>query len=156
MAKSPKDTGGPVVKSGPTRGENRSRNNDGTWRAKRSDAGKSRPSKGSSSSSSGGKKKGCFLTTAACELRGLPDDCAELMALRRFRDEVLTHTPEGRELIAEYYENAPQLVPLVRTPGEKDKVWADIQKTVSLVNAGRNAEAVSVYRAMYERLSIQA
>jgi hypothetical protein len=36
--KPPSETGGPVVKTGPTRGENRSRNNDGTWRKKRSDA----------------------------------------------------------------------------------------------------------------------
>lgn len=39
---SPKDTGGPVVKTGPTAGQNRSRNKDGTWRKKRSDAGKPR------------------------------------------------------------------------------------------------------------------
>jgi len=36
--KSPRETEGPVVKSGPTRGENRSRNKDGQWRKKRSDA----------------------------------------------------------------------------------------------------------------------
>lgn len=40
--KSPKDTKGPVVKTGPTAGENRSRNKDGRWRAKRSDTGKKR------------------------------------------------------------------------------------------------------------------
>ncbi len=40
--KSPKDTNGPVVKSGPTAGQNRSRNQDGQWRRKRSDTGKSR------------------------------------------------------------------------------------------------------------------
>lgn len=39
---SPKDTGGPIVKTGPTGGKNRSRNKDGTWRKKRSDAGKPR------------------------------------------------------------------------------------------------------------------
>lgn len=39
---SPRDTGGPVVKTGPTAGQNRSRNKDGTWRKKRSDAGKPR------------------------------------------------------------------------------------------------------------------
>lgn len=39
---SPKDTHGPVVKTGPTAGQNRSRNKDGTWRKKRSDAGKTR------------------------------------------------------------------------------------------------------------------
>ena len=41
-SKSPRDTNGPVVKTGPTAGENRSRNNDGAWRKKRSDAGTSR------------------------------------------------------------------------------------------------------------------
>ena len=38
----PAKTGGPVVKTGPTAGQNRSRNSDGTWRPKRSDAGKPR------------------------------------------------------------------------------------------------------------------
>ena len=36
---SPSKTGGPVVKTGPTAGQNRSRNKNGRWRAKRSDAG---------------------------------------------------------------------------------------------------------------------
>ena len=39
---SPKDTKGPIVKTGPTKGQVRSKNNDGRWRAKRSDAGQSR------------------------------------------------------------------------------------------------------------------
>ena len=38
----PSQTGGPVVRTGPTTGENRSRNSDGQWRKKRSDAGESR------------------------------------------------------------------------------------------------------------------
>lgn len=41
-SKSPRDTHGPIVKTGPTAGQNRSRNQDGTWRKKRSDAGSSR------------------------------------------------------------------------------------------------------------------
>lgn len=39
---SPKDTHGPIVKTGPTAGKNRSRNSNGRWRSKRSDAGKKR------------------------------------------------------------------------------------------------------------------
>jgi|GEM_PF-1333527 len=39
---SPAKTGGPIVKTGPTAGQNRSRNQNGRWRAKRSDAGKKR------------------------------------------------------------------------------------------------------------------
>ena len=42
--KAPRYTGGPVVKTGPTAGQNRTRNNDGSWRAKRSDAGVKRSS----------------------------------------------------------------------------------------------------------------
>lgn len=32
--RSPKETGGPIVKSGPTAGQNRARNADGSWRKK--------------------------------------------------------------------------------------------------------------------------
>jgi len=39
---SPKDTKGPIVKTGPTAGKPRSRNQDGTWRKKRSDTGTTR------------------------------------------------------------------------------------------------------------------
>ena len=42
MAKPPKDTPGPTVGTGLTRGSNRSKNKDGRWRAKRSDAGTAR------------------------------------------------------------------------------------------------------------------
>ena len=35
----PQQAGGPVVKTGPTAGQIRTRNDDGQWRAKRSDAG---------------------------------------------------------------------------------------------------------------------
>lgn len=39
---SPRDTKGPIVKTGLTAGENRSRNQDGRWHDKRSDAGSKR------------------------------------------------------------------------------------------------------------------
>ncbi|WP_269091999.1 hypothetical protein [Enterococcus sp. BWR-S5] len=39
---SPKDTKGPIVKTGPTAGENRTRKSSGEWRKKRSDTGQKR------------------------------------------------------------------------------------------------------------------
>ena len=42
---SPKDTKGPVVKTGPTAGKVRSQNKDGRWHAKRSDANQPRSPK---------------------------------------------------------------------------------------------------------------
>lgn len=42
---SPNQTGGPIVKTGPTAGQVRSKNKNGQWRRKRSDSGKSRENK---------------------------------------------------------------------------------------------------------------
>lgn len=38
-SKAPRHNGGPLVKTGPTAGQVRSRNTNGQWRPKRSDAG---------------------------------------------------------------------------------------------------------------------
>jgi len=45
LSKSPNKSSGPVVKSGPTQGNNRARCEDGRWREKHSDTGKSRGGK---------------------------------------------------------------------------------------------------------------
>ena len=44
-SKSPRDTHGPLVKTGPNTGQVRAKNKDGKWRKKRSDAGVPRKSK---------------------------------------------------------------------------------------------------------------
>ena len=54
--------------------------------------------------------EGCFITTACCEIVGLGDDCFELRALRRYRDEVLANRPGGAAEIARYYAFAPRLL----------------------------------------------
>ena len=143
MAKSPKDTKGPVVKTGPTKGKNRSRNDDGRWRGKRSDSGKPRD-KGNKKSD----KDGCFLTTAACEHRGLADNCYELRVLRMFRDEVLLTTLEGRALVEEYYSIAPDLVPLLNDKVIAEQIWKSIEVTIFHIENGKPPNAISAYREM--------
>ena len=59
---------------------------------------------------------GCFITTACCEMLGLDDDCFELRALRRYRDQVLAALPGGDIEIARYYALAPLI--LARLPEE--------------------------------------
>ena len=142
MSKSPKDTHGPVVKSGPTAGKNRARTTAGNWRKKRDDAGKSRKSKGSSG------KKGCFITTAACEFMMLPDDCVQLRTLRSFRDSYLEETPEGRKLVEEYYRVAPGLVPLVKNEDIAAVVWRAVTATVELIEKRQSEEAVEEYQKL--------
>lgn len=55
-------------------------------------------------SSSGGP---CFLTTATCLALGKEDDCEELIAFKRYRDEHLIYDKDGANLIREYYRIAP-------------------------------------------------
>ena len=142
-SKSPRETGGPVVKTGPTRGENRSRNDSGEWRKKRSDAGSTK------------KKSGCFLTTAACQHKGLPDDCRELQVLRRFRDEVLLSTSEGRALVGHYYRVAPAIVAELSAAADLDYVWSTVQKCVAEIEARDFYAAVLLYRSMTEELALR-
>jgi len=146
MSKSPKDTKGPVVKSGPTRGENRSRTKEGTWRKKRRDTGKSRSKKDS------GGGNGCFLTTAACEYQCLPDDCYELQTLRSFRDNILMPNLGGKALVHEYYQVAPGLVSLLDDASVADLVWEQIQKTVGFIENNRNEDAKKCYTNMVNPL----
>lgn len=143
--KSPRDTNGPVVKTGPTAGQNRSRNKDGSWRDKRSDAGTSRKKD---------EKSGCFLTTAACQYQGLPDDCRQLQILRRFRDEYLAQTPEGVELIHEYYRKAPTIVARLNDQ-DLDQIWIVIEQCVKLIDAQKPSEAKAIYIKMIHQLRIQ-
>lgn len=66
----------------------------------------------------------CFLTTAACRARGLPDDCAVLTAYRRFRDEVLLPTKEGKNLVEEYYRIAPDIVRAIENRADSEEIYA--------------------------------
>lgn len=60
--------------------------------------------------STGFKQKLCFITTAVCQTMNKPDDCYELNAFRRFRDEYMSRTEQGKSLIEEYYTIAPAIV----------------------------------------------
>jgi hypothetical protein len=140
---SPKDTKGPIVKTGPTKGENRSRNNDGQWRKKREDAGKSKEKK---------KSSGCFISTAACHFRGLPDDCYELQLLRSFRDEYLIKTPEGESLVARYYLEAPEIAARLTQPEDLKYAWSSIATCVRLIEVRDYEETIKQYLEMFQNL----
>ena len=137
MGKSPKETGGPVVKTGPTAGKNRSRNNDGAWRKKRSDSGKSKKKSG-----------GCFLTTAACEYKGLPDGCYELSVLRDFRDTYLLMTDEGSSMVESYYKIAPAITDRLHSDADLEYIWQIITSCVRSIENKQFDEAVANYRNM--------
>ena len=138
-SKSPRETNGPVVRTGPTSGQNRSRNADGEWRKKRSDAGTTK------------KKSGCFLTSAACLYMGREDDCEELRVLRAFRDEYLMTSASGRALVHEYYDIAPAIASQL---SERDLayVWRRVSVCIDLILARRMDVALDEYKSMVQTL----
>jgi hypothetical protein len=49
---------------------------------------------------------GCFITTAVCDVLGLPNDNPVLNKFRKFRDEHMG----GKEALKDYYKFAPAIV----------------------------------------------
>lgn len=100
----------------------------------------------------GGSSSPCFLTTACCEHKGLPDDCEELTALRKFRDEHLMLTEEGKALVEEYYNIAPEIVDKIMKNERKDEIleamYMEICKIVEMLKNNENDMAMRAYRGM--------
>jgi len=71
-------------------------------------------------------KEGCFLTTAACGVIGLQDNCWELRILREFRDNWLARQANGVNDIGRYYKTAPRIVKHVNQRADKQKIWLSL------------------------------
>mgnify|MGYP001569509823 CR=1 FL=1 len=101
---------------------------------------------------------GCFLTSACVVAMGLPDNCFELMTLRRFRDTYVANLCGGRGEIAEYYKKAPLLVKAISVRGNDPKeTYRQIYNTivapcVRLVSGGLFAEAYALYKQKFLEL----
>ena len=68
----------------------------------------------------------CYITSAVCKSSGKPDDCYELTQLRKFRDEWLEKQPDGKRLIAQYYNDAPEIVNKINSMPDSDEIYAKI------------------------------
>ena len=80
-------------------------------------------SSGSGSGQNSSMQVGCFLTTACCKYKGLPDDCEELTILRKFRDSFVP-----KWMVEEYYKLSPSITPRI----ENDSVILEhIYKTIT-------------------------
>lgn len=70
----------------------------------------------------------CFITTAVCKQEGKPDDCAELVAFRAFRDGYLSACPDGPALIQKYYRVAPSIVTIIDLCTDSQAVYGEIRE----------------------------
>lgn len=97
-------------------------------------------------------RKDCFLTTACCDYKGLPDDCYELETMRRFRDSYISKQSYGEKLINDYYAEAPAIVEKIYASENREEIleemYAKITDIVKMVDAGNNDEAIIHYMMM--------
>ena len=101
-------------------------------------------------------RSGCYFTTACTQYFGLPDNCQQLMTLRYFRDNVLSKTKSGRELITFYYQVAPPIVLKINSstnPEEEySQIFHHVNKACNLINGGENESAKREYIKMVNHL----
>lgn len=76
----------------------------------------------------GFKKHYCYITTAVCRSLGKPEDCEELMLLRKFRDEYMQQSEEGEKCVKAYYNIAPSIVKSIDKLPDRDEIYFDIWK----------------------------
>ena len=97
-------------------------------------------------------KGSCFITTACCELLGLPDDNNILNTFRKFRDEHLG----GKEGVKDYYEKAPKILKSMSELNETDYLYLMISKYLipcyRYIEDGDNHLAESLYIEMFNHL----
>ena len=97
----------------------------------------------------------CFITTAICELDGLPDDCETLQTFRKFRDEFMQPDSIRSKLVEEYYRDAPAICEALAKMPDKGKQAFMILKNQYLVYAyqrikkGDNQGALDIYVDMF-------
>ncbi len=102
-------------------------------------------------------KKWCYITTAACQVRGMDDDCTELNILRNYRDTYMMNKPGGEELIREYYDIAPSIIKHIdMRPDAKqvyDEIWDEyISPCISDIREGKMEECLDLYIRMVYRM----
>ena len=95
-----------------------------------------------------GGNKGCFITTACCEYKGLEDDCEMLNTFRHFRDTYMSDNyPDEIEL---YYSISPGIIDSVlkrKDSGEVlERTYRELLEAKILIDSNQLDEAYLKYR----------
>lgn len=96
----------------------------------------------------------CFLTSAACQLNGLNDDCRELSAARRFRDSYLA-SKYNLDKFNELYSAASNSILTTKSclPILRRSIKTHIGPAADLVYAEKWDEAHSIFVSLLNDLS---
>lgn len=101
-----------------------------------------------------GKSSSCYITTAITESEGKPDDCDELVTLRKFRDEYMMPHVEREWLVRDYYALAPIICrALKQQPDGGKATFATLRRlylepAIAAVKAGDNEAALVHYQTL--------
>ena len=133
------------------------RNEDAQKYIKKINPARNSSSSNSSSSSSSSKSGGCFITSTVCDSFGKPDDCYELTTFRNFRDNWLSTQPDGKNLIAQYYEIAPKIVAEIDKLPSAQNIYQSIlseylQPCLKFIEEGENLKCKNIYINMVNNL----
>jgi hypothetical protein len=118
-------------------------------------------SNGSSNWTKGGWSNGgsssCFITSAYVDYYGFSDNCYELETLRFFRDDICKTDDNFRELVLEYYKQAPKIVKSINEDEDKDAIYEMIsndlvKKCVKLIEENNKKEAIEAYSSVVKQL----
>lgn len=95
---------------------------------------------------------GCFLTSACVDYLGKPDNCPELQTLRKFRDNYVANTENGKALIDEYYRIAPAIVEKINSSPNQEKyyvtIYENIVKCIEHIESENFENALTIYSEM--------
>ena len=98
-------------------------------------------------------RKWCYITTAACQVRGMKDDCEELNLLRDYRDTYMASLQGGDQVILDYYDIAPSIVKHINMRPDAERIYDDIWQNyigpcILLIREGKMEECMSLYTQM--------
>lgn len=105
----------------------------------------------------GFKRKLCYVTTAVCQSLHMGENCETLNLIKDFRDHYLALTPDGLDLIDEYYDIAPTIVKRINKESDSEAkyIWLYqnyIKPCVDFIKMGAQEECKSTYCDMVETL----
>jgi hypothetical protein len=97
------------------------------------------------------EESNCFLTTACVKYFGLKDDCYELETLRNFRDTYLLTSGEGKLMVLNYYQIAPEIVKHLESSEDKkllfEKVFDQIRLACEAIEIKNYTKAITIYKS---------
>lgn len=97
----------------------------------------------------------CFLTTACCRWRGLPDDCEELTLLRHYRDTYLRDSETGVSAVEHYYRIAPSIAAAIDQDQNARTIYTGIYEVIERCVAAIKRENYDSVFEQYKQMVLE-